>query len=125
MTKKGVATSLLRNPLILAALMIVAATLHPFAAIAADDPDALLTTPVTPEILATGSEDDAYVQGVQAYVWGYPLVRMERVARQYTDVPANNPATSYRAPLNRIGGRAISRRPPQKTCRRRTTIRST
>ncbi len=34
---------------------------------------------------------------------GYPLVRMERVARQYTDVPANNPPTSYRAPLNAIG----------------------
>ena len=36
-------------------------------------------------------------------MWGYPLVRMERVARQYTDVPANNPPTSYRAPLNQIG----------------------
>ena len=63
---------------------------------AADDP-------VTPEILAQGAEADAYAQGVQAYVWGYPLVRMERVARQYTDVPANNPPTSYRAPLNEIG----------------------
>ena len=28
---------------------------------------------------------------------------MERVARQYTDVPANSPPTSYRAPLNQIG----------------------
>ena len=28
---------------------------------------------------------------------------MERVARQYTDVPVNNPPTSYRAPLNQIG----------------------
>ena len=36
-------------------------------------------------------------------MWGYPLVRMERVARQYADVPANNPPTSYRAPLNEIG----------------------
>ena len=70
---------------------------------AGDDPDALLTTPVTPQILAQGAEADAYAQGVQAYVWGYPLVRMERVARQYTDVPANNPPTSYRAPLNQIG----------------------
>ncbi len=73
-------------------------------AAAADDyPDALLTTPVTPQILAQGAEADAYAQGIQAYVWGYPLVRMERVARQYTDVPANNPPTSYRAPLNQIG----------------------
>lgn len=70
---------------------------------AGDDPDALLTTPVTPQILAQGAEADAYAQGVQAYVWGYPLVRMERVARQYTDAPANNPPTSYRAPLNQIG----------------------
>ena len=58
---------------------------------------------MTPQILAQGAEADAYAQGVQAYVWGYPLVRMERVARQYTDVPANNPPTSYRAPLNQIG----------------------
>ena len=74
---------------------------------AGDDPDALLTTPVTPQILARGAEADAYAQGVQAYVWGYPLVRMERVARQYTDVPANNPPTSYRAPLepDRLGAR--------------------
>jgi hypothetical protein len=70
---------------------------------AGDYPDALLTTPVTPQILAQGAEADAYAQGLQAYVWGYPLVRMERVARQYTDVPANNPPTSYRAPLNQIG----------------------
>jgi hypothetical protein len=72
-------------------------------AAAEDAPDALLTTPVTPQILAQGAEADAYAQGVQAYVWGYPLVRMERVARQYTDVPQKNPPTSYRAPLNQIG----------------------
>jgi hypothetical protein len=66
-------------------------------------PDSLLTTPATPEVVAAGDEADAYAQGVQAYVWGYPLVRMERVARQYTNVPVDNPATSYRAPLNQIG----------------------
>jgi hypothetical protein len=70
---------------------------------AEDTPDALLTTTVTPAVLAQGAEADAYAQGIQAYVWGYPLVRMERVARQYTEVPANNPPTSYRAPLNEIG----------------------
>ena len=44
-------------------------------AAAQEAPDALLTTPITPQILATGNELDAYTLGVQAYVWGYPLVR--------------------------------------------------
>ncbi|WP_223271365.1 DUF1254 domain-containing protein [Buttiauxella sp. B2] len=34
---------------------------------------------------------------------GYPLVRMEQVVREYTDVPSLKPATSYRAPLNQLG----------------------
>jgi len=85
------------------AATIMAAVLWAGPAAAADYPDALLTTSVTPAIVAQGAEADAYAQGIQAYVWGYPLVRMERVARQYTDVPANNPPTSYRAPLNEIG----------------------
>ena len=85
------------------AAAIMAAALWAGAAAADDYPDAPLTTPVTPQILAQGAEADAYAQGIQAYVWGYPLVRMERIARQYTDVPANNPPTSYRAPLNQIG----------------------
>ena len=85
------------------AATIITAVLCAGAAAADDYPDALLTTPVTPAILAQGAEADAYAQGIQAYVWGYPLVRMERVARQYTDVPVDNPPTSYRAPLNQIG----------------------
>ncbi len=85
------------------AVTLVAAALFASAAIAEDAPDALLTTPTTPEVVAQGNETDAYVQGVQAYVWGYPLVRMERLARQYTDAPPNNPPTNYRAPLNQIG----------------------
>ncbi len=84
--------------LIMAAMALVLA-----GAAAADEPDALLTTPVTPQTVAQGIEVDAYTLGVQAYVWGYPLVRMERVARQYTTVPADNPPTGYRAPLDRIG----------------------
>ncbi len=95
-------TALRERPGCLAAV-IAAAMLCASVAAAEDAPDALLTTPVTPAVLAQGAEADAYAQGVQAYVWGYPLVRMERVARQYTDVPANNPPTSYRAPLNAIG----------------------
>ncbi len=65
--------------------------------------DKLLTTPASPEVLAKGLEADGYQLGVSAYNWGYPLVRMERVAREYTDVPSPKPATSYRAPLNQIG----------------------
>jgi len=66
-------------------------------------PDALLTTPGTPEVIAKGLEADGYSLGVLAYTWGYPLVRMERVVREYTNVPYPKPETSYRAPLNTIG----------------------
>jgi hypothetical protein len=82
---------------------LIATWAAPGAPARADEPDALLTTPVTPQILAKGNEIDAYTLGVQAYVWGYPLLRMERVARQYSTVPADNPPTSYRATLNHIG----------------------
>ncbi len=66
-------------------------------------PDALLTTPGTPEVVAKGLEADGYSLGILAYNWGYPLVRMERVIREYIDVPSPKPPTSYRAPLNQIG----------------------
>jgi hypothetical protein len=66
-------------------------------------PDPLLTTTASPENVARGLQIDAYQLGISAWVWGYPLVRMERVIRQYTDVPNPKPATSYRAPLNRLG----------------------
>jgi hypothetical protein len=66
-------------------------------------PDALLTTPGTPEVFQQGLEADGYSLGILAYTWGYPLVRMERVMRDYVDVPNPKPATSYRAPLNQIG----------------------
>ena len=91
------------------------------AAAAEDYPDALLTTPITPSAVAQGAETDAYVQGVQAYVWGYPLVRMERVARQYTDAPPDNPPTNYRAPLNQIGWARESRPRLRRTSRRPIT----
>nr|WP_210210058.1 DUF1254 domain-containing protein [Rhizobium grahamii] len=65
--------------------------------------DKLLSTPTSPEVTARGFEADGYQLAISAYAWGYPLVRMERVARQYTDVPSPNPPTSYRAPLDRIG----------------------
>lgn len=72
--------------------------------IAADMPtDALLTTPSTPENVAKGMEVDAYQLAVSAYTYGYSVVRMERVMRDYINVPQDKPATSYRAPLNQIG----------------------
>ncbi|MWL89591.1 DUF1254 domain-containing protein [Cupriavidus sp. SW-Y-13] len=70
---------------------------------AKDWPDPLLETAGTPENVAKGNEFDAYQLGLSAYVWGYPLVRMERVAREYIEVPNPKPSTSYRAPLNQIG----------------------
>jgi hypothetical protein len=65
--------------------------------------DALLTTPATPEVIAKGLEADGYQLAISAYTWGYPLVRMERVVRSYSDVSSGVPATSYRAPVNKIG----------------------
>ncbi|MFJ6436891.1 DUF1254 domain-containing protein [Streptomyces sp. NPDC091416] len=65
--------------------------------------DPLLESVMTPELIADGLECDAYHLGLSAFLWGYPLVRMERVCREYTDVPEPLPASSYRAPLNRIG----------------------
>lgn len=66
-------------------------------------PDPLLSLAATPENVAKGQEIDAYTLGVSAYAWGYALVRMERVVRDYIDVPSPKPDTSYRAPLNQIG----------------------
>lgn len=65
--------------------------------------DALLNSPTSKENIEAGLEADAYQAGLSAYIWGYPLVRMERVAREYSDVPDPKPPTSYRAPLNQIG----------------------
>ncbi|MGH8350196.1 MAG: DUF1254 domain-containing protein, partial [Pseudomonas sp.] len=70
---------------------------------ATDWPDTLLTTPGSPENIAKGQEIDAYQLGISAWTWGYPLVRMERVMRDYVEVPEPKPDSSYRAPLNQIG----------------------
>ncbi|CAM3996312.1 DUF1254 domain-containing protein [Bordetella tumbae] len=71
--------------------------------LAAPFPDKLLSTPGTPDVVEKGMEVDGYQLAVSAYTWGYPLVRVERAMREYTDVPSPKPATSYRAPLNQIG----------------------
>ena len=83
-------------------------------------PDKLLTTPTTPEVVAEGLETDGYQLGISAYVWGYPLVRMERIARQYTNVPDPKPPTSYRAPLNKIGWAAQTEPRKPRTCQPRS-----
>jgi hypothetical protein len=78
--------------------------LHPSGATLAEEADdPLLSTPASPEVIAKGLEADGYQLGLSAYTWGYPLVRMERVARSYSDVSSGVPATSYRAPVNKIG----------------------
>ena len=66
-------------------------------------PDLLLTTPGSPEVIEKGLHADGYSLAIMAYYWGYPLVRMEGIARSYTDVPSPKPATSYRAQLGQIG----------------------
>jgi hypothetical protein len=88
-------------------LLILVAAFLPLKAQAGSQqyPDKLLTTTGTPEVIQKGLETDGYTLGVLAYVWGYPLVRMERVIREYVDVPSPKPVTSYRAPLNQIGWR--------------------
>ncbi|WP_442114197.1 DUF1254 domain-containing protein [Pseudomonas sp. NUPR-001] len=65
--------------------------------------DLLLSTPATPDNVQKGLQADGYSLAISAYNWGYPLVRMERVAREYTTVPSPKPKTSYRAELNQIG----------------------
>ena len=65
--------------------------------------DPILTLGSTPDVVEKGSEADAYSLAVLAYNWGYPLVRMERVMREYIEVQSPRPPTSYRAPLNQMG----------------------
>jgi hypothetical protein len=65
--------------------------------------DLLLSTPASPEVVQKGLQADGYSLAISAYNWGYPLVRMERVAREYSNVPSPKPDTSYRGALNQIG----------------------
>ncbi|ABV38593.1 conserved hypothetical protein [Shewanella sediminis HAW-EB3] len=46
---------------------------------------------------------ETYSLGVNAYLWGSALVRMEQISRQYTDISSPQADTSYRAPLNEFG----------------------
>ncbi|MGR5066307.1 DUF1254 domain-containing protein [Photobacterium sp. DNB22_13_2] len=67
---------------------------------------------VTPSIAAVDTtistpqqalENESYVLGINAYMWGSTLVRMEQIARQYSDVSETQVDTSYRGPLNEFG----------------------
>lgn len=69
----------------------------------ASQQDPILTVAPTEGIAAMGDYYDAKAVGTLAYEWGYSLVRMEQIIREYIDVPKPKPETSYRAPLNEIG----------------------
>lgn len=65
--------------------------------------DAVINTPATPQVIGAGLRAEAKAIGTIAYQWGYPLVRMEQVVRQYTTVSEAERRSSYRAPVNTIG----------------------
>ncbi|CAD5108418.1 DUF1254 domain-containing protein [Zestomonas carbonaria] len=88
---------------LIATLVAASAVCSAHALAAAPYPDPLITTVMNAENSVKAREAEAYALGVMAYSWGYPLVRLERIIREYIDVPADKPATSYRAPLNQIG----------------------
>ncbi|MPY25510.1 DUF1254 domain-containing protein [Shewanella sp. YLB-07] len=52
---------------------------------------------------STWLDQESYLLATDAYLWGSTLVRMEQVARQYTDLSQAQNDTSYRAPLNHFG----------------------
>lgn len=76
--------------------------------------DPVLTLGSTPDVVQKGTEADAYSLAVMAYIWGYPLVRMERVMREYVEVQSPRPPTSYRAPLNQMGWASVLATPAAK-----------
>lgn len=51
----------------------------------------------------TWLDQESYLLATNAYLWGSTLVRMEQVARQYTDMSQPQSDTSYRAHLNHFG----------------------
>lgn len=71
--------------------------------IPAQNIDPVIHTAPTQEVIAKGLKNEAKTLGMMAYQWGYPLVRMEKVLRTYTDLSGGVSATSYRAPANKIG----------------------
>lgn len=65
--------------------------------------DPVINTAATPQVIGAGLKAEAKAIGTIAYQWGYPLVRMEQVVRQYTTVSESDRKSSYRAPVNTIG----------------------
>lgn len=93
---------LVRSSMLLCSVL-AALTLTTLAVAAPTYDDPILTLGSTPDVVQKGTEADAYSLAVMAYVWGYPLVRMERVMREYSEPQSPLPPTSYRAPLNQMG----------------------
>ncbi len=62
---------------------------------------ASVDTPITSAKQAL--ENESYILAANAYMWGSTLVRMEQIARQYSDVSEPQVDTSYRGPLNEFG----------------------
>ncbi|MEI6860241.1 MAG: DUF1254 domain-containing protein [Shewanella sp.] len=52
---------------------------------------------------STWLDQESYLLATNAYLWGSTLVRMEQIARQYTDLSQVQNDTSYRARLNHFG----------------------
>lgn len=46
---------------------------------------------------------ETYALGINAYLWGSTLVRMEQIARLYTDVNEEQKKTSYRSEVGKFG----------------------
>lgn len=86
-------------------LAILLASCSVTAVSAASSRSASVTTSVATSISTPTQalEQETYTLGVNAYLWGSTLVRMENIARLYTDVSNPQPDTSYRGPLNQFG----------------------
>lgn len=65
--------------------------------------DPVLSLQPTAEVMSAGQKAEAKAIGIMAYEWGYPLVRMEKVIRTYTDTAGGTSESSFRAPANNIG----------------------
>lgn len=82
-------------------ILTIAFLLPAILAVAQNDP--VITTPATPQVVASGLKSEAKALGILAYQWGYPLVRMEQTVRKYTQVSPSMSPSSFRAPVNSIG----------------------
>lgn len=85
--------------LITSSLLLCSSSVYTLA-YAADSSQA--PSPVAQQI-SQALNTETYTLGINAYLWGSTLVRLEQISRQYTDVSVPQSDTSYRAPLNQFG----------------------